>query len=219
VRRRSTAASALAALGLVAALPAVGAGADAAAVLKSLEQAGRSLRDMKASFVETKVFTLLDDQEESRGEVFLEVPGRFRWNYVSPQPSVTLVRDGRFERYIPKTRQVFRGQAKGESDLLVGFGPGASGLDQKYVVTLQGDEAVGAIETHVLDLEPRPGQSRLFSAIRLWVDAGRFIPVQTRLTEPTGDYTTVRFENVVINGGLPDDTFRLSLPKGVVEEK
>jgi outer membrane lipoprotein-sorting protein len=41
--------------------------------------------------------------------------------------------------------------------------------------------------------------------------------VQTRLTEPTGDYTTVRFEEVRLNVKLPAGAFDLRLPKDVVE--
>ena len=41
--------------------------ADAAAVLKSLEEAGRALKTMKAAFVETKVLVLLDEKQETRG--------------------------------------------------------------------------------------------------------------------------------------------------------
>jgi len=190
---------------------------DSAAVLRSLEQAGRSLTTMKASFVEVKVNVLLDEKEESRGEVLLQVPGRFRWDYRTPQESVTLVKDGRFARYIPRSKQVFRAPAKGEADLLVGFGPGAAGLGRKYEVRLEGEEAVGSSPAWVLDLAPRPGQQGLFSRIRLWVDKARSIPVQTRLTEPTGDHTTIRFENVVLNAGLPSGAFDLVLPKDVVE--
>jgi outer membrane lipoprotein-sorting protein len=130
-----------------------------------------------------------------------------------------LIRDGRFARYFPRTRQVFRGEARGEADLLVGFGPGAAELGKRYAVTLQPDETVGGTAAHVLDLVPREGQSGLFSAIRLWVDTARFIPVQTRLTEPTGDHTTIRFEKVVTNRPLPGGAFELSLPKDVVEVK
>ena len=191
--------------------------ADSATVLASLEQAGRSMRTMKAAFVEVKVNVVLDEKQESRGTVVLQVPGRFRWNYVSPQESVMLVKDGRFARYIPKSKQVFRGPAKGEADLLVGFGPGAVGLGQKYDVRLQGDEAVGRAPAWVLDLQPRPGQAGLFTGIRLWVDKARHVPVQTRLTEPTGDNTTIRFEDVVLNGALPGNAFDLQLPKDVVE--
>lgn len=195
--------------------------ADSEAVLKSLEQAGRGLKTMKASFTETKVLVLLKEKQETKGTVALQVPGRFRWDYMAPQASVTLIRDGRFSRYFPQTKQVFRGPAKGEADLLVGFGPGAAGLGHKYEVTLVGEEPVGSVSTHVLDLKPRKEQavSNLFSGIRLWVDKTRYIPIQTRLTEPTGDHTTVRFDTVVVNGRLAASTWELKLPRDVVEVK
>lgn len=190
---------------------------DTGAILASLEGAGRALRTMRAAFVETKVLVLLDEKTESRGDVLLEVPGRFRWNYEAPQVSVMVVKDGRFARYFPQSKQVFRGTAKSEADLLVGFGPGAAGLGRKYEVTLVGEEKIGDGAAYVLDLKPRSGQGGVFSGIRLWVDKVLFIPVQTRLTEPTGDHTTVRFEKVVVNGALKAGSFDLRLPKDVVE--
>jgi outer membrane lipoprotein carrier protein len=193
--------------------------ADAEAVLKSLEQAGRALKTMRADFVETKVLVLLDEKQETRGRVRLQVPGRLRWDYERPQPSAMVIKDGQFARYVPQSKQVFRGAAKGEADLLVGFGPGAGELGRKYEVTLAGEEAVGGAPAWVLDLKPRPGHEGLFSAIRLWVEKVRHVPVQTRLTEPTGDHTTVRFENVVLNGPMSGRDFELQLPKDVVEVK
>lgn len=192
---------------------------DAESVLRQLEAAGRGLTTMKAAFVETKVLVLLEESQEARGQVLLQVPGRLRWDYTSPQPSVMLIRDGRFSRYIPQSRQVFRGPAKGEADLLVGFGPGAAGLGQKYKVTLVGEEEVAGAPAHVLDLQPRQAGSGLFAGIRLWVDKARSIPIQTRLTEPTGDHTTIRFVGVEVNGRLPGHAFDLTLPKDVVEVK
>jgi outer membrane lipoprotein-sorting protein len=103
----------------------------------------------------------------------------------------------------------------------VGFGPGAAGLGQKYDVTYVGEESVGTAGAYVLDLKPKKAQavSSLFSVIRLWVDKARSIPIQTRLTEPTGDYTTIRFDNVALNGTLPASAWDLKLPKDVVEVK
>jgi len=208
----------LAAIAALSVTPTLAAADDAASVLKKLEQAGRELQTMQAGFVETKTLALLDEEERSAGEVRLKVPGKLRWDYHEPQESAMLIADGRFARYFPQTKQVFRGKAGGEADLLVGFGPGAADLGKKYEVTLVGEEAVNGRPAHVLDLVPlRPGG--LFSAIRMWVDAERFIPVQTRLTEPTGDYTTIRFESVKVNAGLPGDAFELKLPSDVVEVK
>lgn len=190
--------------------------ANEAGVLKALEEAGRELKTMRASFIETKVTVLLDEKSESQGEVLMQIPGRFRWNYRAPQESAMVIKDGQLARYFPKSKQVFRVPAKGEADLLVGFGPGAAGLGRKYLVTLLPEEKVAGAAAHVLDLKPRSGGG-LFSAIRLWVDQARSIPVQTRLTEPTGDHTTIRFERVAINEPLSRDAFDLKLPKDVVE--
>jgi outer membrane lipoprotein-sorting protein len=192
--------------------------ADPGPVLKSLEASGRTLKTLKAGFVETKVLVLLDESQETRGTVLMQIPGRLRWSYTAPQESALLIRDGRFARYFPKTKQVFRGPARGEADLLVGFGPGAADLGRKYEVTLAGEESVGSAACWMLDLKPRATEG-LFSGIRLWVDKSRSIPVQTRLAEPTGDHTTIRFESVVVNGPLPADAFQLALPRDVVEVK
>ena len=189
---------------------------DAASILKSLEAAGRALRTMKAEFTETRVTVLLDEKEESQGSVFLQVPGRLRWDYRTPEPKALLIKDGRFARYFPKSKQVLRGVAKGDADLLVGFGPGAADLGKKYQVTYKGDEVAGGAMAHVLDLKPR-GEGGLFAEIRLWVEAALSIPIQTRLTEPTGDFTTILFQKVEINRPLPATAFELSLPKDVVE--
>lgn len=193
--------------------------ADTAAILKSLEDAGRALKTLKAGFVESKVNVILDEKQETRGEVLLQVPGRLRWNYTAPQPSAMVIKDGRFARYFPQSKQVFRGPAKGEADLLVGFGPGAAGLGKKYEVTLAASESVAGTDAYILDLKPRADQGGLFAGIRLWVDKVLFIPVQTRLTEPTGDHTTIRFEKVQVNAALPGSAFDLVLPKDTVEVK
>jgi outer membrane lipoprotein carrier protein len=193
-----------------------GIAGDVTAVLADLERAGRSLSTMQAKFVETRTLVLLDENELSEGRVILEVPGRLRWDYLQPQESVMLIKDGRFARYFPRTKQVFRGEARGEADLLVGFGPGAAGLGERYDVTLVGEKTLSERAAHVLDLVPKAGDG-LFSAIRMWVDAELYFPLQTRLTEPTGDYTTIRFEEVSINQGLPKGAFDLKLPGDVIE--
>ncbi len=205
----------VAGLGLL--LAAAPPGVDAGSVLAALEREGRRLVTMRADFEQTRTNVVLDEQETTSGKVLLQVPGRFRWEYVKPQPSAMAIKDGRFARYFPQTKQVFRGPAKGEADLLVGFGPGSRDLGRRYEVTLAGEEAVSGRPAWVLDLKPRAGQGGLFSALRLWVDQQRSIPVQTRLTEPTGDFTVVRFDGVEVNPRLPADAFDLKLPKDVVE--
>ena len=52
-------------------------------------------------------------------------------------------------------------------------------------------------------------------AIDLTVDKTTWTPVRSVFHEANHDHTDIDFENVVINGELPDDIFKLDLPKGV----
>ncbi len=204
---------------MMAALAALALGAaDTQTILSSLEKQGRALKTMQADFVQTRVSVLLNDKEETRGSVLLQVPGRLRWNYAGAQPSAMVIKGGRIERYVPQTKQLFRGTARADADLLVGFGEGAVDLGKKYEVAVEGEEAVAGAPAWILKLKPRGGGG-LFKEIRLWVEKTRFIPVQTQLTEPTDDYTTIRFEHVVLNKVLPASAFDLVLPKGVTVEE
>ena len=95
--------------------------------------------------METKVLVLLDEKQETRRQrATCRCPAVCAGATRAPQRERMLIRDGRFARYIPQSKQVFRGQAKGEADLLVGFGPGAADLGQKYEVTLMGRRASAA---------------------------------------------------------------------------
>ena len=101
----------------------------------------------------------------------------------------------------------------------MGFGPGAADLGKKYEVTLLPEEKVGTRA----GLRPRPqaphGRRPLLRRSGSGWTRRASIPVQTRLTEPTGDYSTIRFEDVVVNRPLPSTAFELKLPKDVAEVK
>ena len=164
---------------------------------------------------------LLDEKQESRGSVPLQIPGRLRWNYEAPQPSVMLVKDGRFARYIPRASRSSAGQAKGEADLLVGFGPGAAGLGKKYQVTLVGEEAVGerADPRSRPEAEGRPGRPLLRASVSGWTRSGGS-RCRRRLTEPTGDHTTIRFDDGADQrAAAREGASTWTLPGDVVEVK
>jgi outer membrane lipoprotein-sorting protein len=49
----------------------------------------------------------------------------------------------------------------------------------------------------------------------LWIDPVRFLPIRLRYQEPGGDVTDYRFEDLTINGPIPDGRFVLDLPDDV----
>ena len=100
-----------------------------AAILAELPTTGDALKTLSADFVQTDYDAILEDQDVSRGKLYLEPPGRVRWEHVEPAPKVLVVRDKLGRLYNPTTGQVneFKtndGDSAGGFNLLVGFGSG-----------------------------------------------------------------------------------------------
>ncbi len=185
-------------------------------ILAEMEKAGEQLRTLTADFEQTDHDAILQDQDVSRGKLHLEMPGSVRWEHVEPAPKVLLVRDKLVRVYNVSAAQVdeFKQDSGGRSgmNLLVGFGGSNDELAKNYDASLL-EESESSV---VLKLIPKPDSpASLFAAIELTVDKTTWTPVRSVFHEVNRDHTDIDFENVVINGELPDDIFELDLPKDV----
>jgi outer membrane lipoprotein-sorting protein len=217
VRRAS--AGAVAVAGAVAAVVVLAgaAGARAAApptadeVLARLAAAAQSTRTLAADFVQVSRVKLFKQELTSRGRLRFRAPRQLRWEYVEPDPSV-LVLDGnratlRAPGSAPRTfdlasdatmRAVF-------DQLLLWLAPDSlARVRTEYALRATGDAREA-----ILVLTPRDGTpvARAFRDVQLRVDPSGVVRGIT-LTEKSGDEKTIRFEALVRNQPIADDTFR-----------
>jgi outer membrane lipoprotein-sorting protein len=80
-------------------------------------------------------------------------------------------------------------------------------------VTSMPEEVIDGKKTSVLELKPK--SAGMFKSVRMWMDQDKWIAVQIRTSESSGDYMIVKFSNEKTNGGLPDSVFELKMPKDV----
>jgi outer membrane lipoprotein carrier protein len=186
-------------------------------ILAEMDQAGKRLKTMTADFVQTDHDFLLKDEEETRGKLYLSVPGRIRWEHAPPREKVLLVKDDLVRVYNPTARQVqeFRrgkGSKSGGADLLIGFGGGSDKIGESYDASLVEETATSA----TLALVPKPSnQSSIFVKIEITLDKKSWTPVRSVFHSPNKNRADIQFQNVVLNGVLPKDIFELKLPPGV----
>jgi outer membrane lipoprotein carrier protein len=186
-------------------------------ILAEMSKAGKRLKTMSANFVQTDYDHLLKDEEETRGKLYLAVPGRIRWEHAPPREKVLLVKDDLVRVYNPTARQVHefergKGSKSGGADLLIGFGGGNEKIGEAYDVSLVGESEA----TATLSLVPRPdNQTSMFTKIELTLDKKTWTPVRSVFHSPNRNRADIRFENVVLNGALPKDVFELKLPPNV----
>ena len=186
-------------------------------VLAEMGKAGKRLKTMTADFVQTDHDYLLKDQEDTRGKLYLAVPGRIRWEHAPPREKVLVVKDDLVRVYNPTARQVHefergKGSKSGGADLLIGFGSGNEKIRESYDVSLV-EEAEPTVS---IALVPKPdSQASLFTKIELTLDKKTWTPVRSVFHSPNRNRADIRFENVALNRDLPSGIFELKLPPNV----
>lgn len=193
-------------------------------VLARLDQAGQQLTDLTADIKQTKVTLVVNDTSTDTGKLFLKRTksgNRTKLEYEKPLEKTLLIDKGKVLIYEPKInrlQEVDLGKNRAQAEfLLTGVGQSSAHLTKTHDVRFLKEETVNGTKTSLLELKPKG--SSMFSRIWLWIDPELGLPIQTRLTESSGDYLTFQLENIKINPKIPDKIFKLSLPSDVQRMK
>ena len=98
--------------------------------------------------------------------------------------------------------------------MALGFGQSSQDLKKNYDVSLANDDVLDGRKMTVLDLKPKNTAMGL-KTIQMWMDQQKWISVQIKATENSGDHGLYTFTNVKMHGGIPETVFDLKLPKDV----
>lgn len=172
--------------------------------------------DLFARFTQTTESVVLagasrDAASQSGGEVLLAKPGRMRWTYTEPEPSV-VVSDGRvIWIHDVEGRQVTRASVSGGylAGAALQFLLGEGKLQDSFNVT-EASCSKGQVE---LDLTPRKPAS--YERIRATIDRSSGLVSETSVHDLFGNRTTLRFSEVELNQSPPDSRFEFEAPEGV----
>ena len=67
-----------------------------------------------------------------------------------------------------------------------------------------------------IELTPKSDElKKLVTKIELWIPEGQTNPVQEKITQPSKNYSLVKYSDLKINPTLPDSAFALTLPAKV----
>ena len=190
-----------------------------AALVERIGIEQEELRTLQARFVQRKESAFLLEPEESRGTFAYRAPDDLRWDYESPTNVVVVVGPeemATWYRDLDKVERVRLGRRKDQVLRFLGAGASFDTLRRYFTVraTFPGDPG----QPYVLELEPESSRvARRIASMSLRLDRELFIPIFVRIVEPGGDVTELAFEDLRVNGEIPDDRFELDLPDGVEE--
>ena len=182
-------------------------------LVRGIEAAYRAMHDMQAGFEQQTLRAGFEQQ--GRGTVRFKKGGLMRWEYTAPEAQQIILDGNTLWVYQPDERQVMKNSYQVlPSNLVTDLFQGRINLQRTFRVSFAPPEVPCETGERVLDLvpvEPTPTAAR----VRVWVDPCRSVLTATTVQDAFGTTTTMRFRDIVINGGIADDMFHFEVPPGV----
>lgn len=190
-------------------------------VLAKMDEVAKTFHSVQADIERTHVTVFVNDKDVSSGKFYYVKQGtqpRVRLTLTQPAETHVLIDKGKLQIYQPKLKQVQEAplgehQDKVEMFMALGFGQSSQDLKKNFTVALGAEQMIDGKKTSVLELKPT--NSSLFTSVQLWLDQQKWVSVQIKTIEGSGDYMIAKFSNVRVNANIPESIFTLKLAPGV----
>ena len=196
-----------------------------AQVLARLDEKAKVFTSLEASVSQAQVVAGFKHPVES-GKIFMKTiksnPAVFL-DITNPKKmaKTILIKDGNLKFYDRESNGYREASVDPKSNslqlLLTGFGLSAENIKKVYTPQVSGQETMDGVATVVLDLTPINATGDL-RKVTLWLDTKAWTPVQTRVTQKSGDTVDFKFSMVKLNKGVSDSTFKLDIPKSAKKQ-
>lgn len=174
------------------------------------------VRSLRARFVQTTHSVALGAgrpgaENRSSGRVSFAKPGRMRWSYEEPEPSLVVSDGSTLWVYDPARREAHRLPVGAGflSGAAIQFLLGEGDIRDSFRVTSL------SCETGSSRLELVPREPASYERLRLRIDAASGDVVHTEMVDLLGNRTEVAFEGIEVDFSPPPASFRFEPPEGV----
>jgi len=184
--------------------------------IASVQKRYESVVDLRAQFVQTgRSVTLAGSASAgetiSRGSVVFAKPGKMRWSYTEPEPSLTVSDGETLWIYDPTHAEVQRMSVSGGflSGAAVQFLIGQGDMHRDFSIT----PVACTLGTAELELIPRSDAS--YEKIRILVEQPGGEILRTTVVDLLGNVTQVEFSDIEANQNPDAAVFVFDAPDGV----
>jgi len=181
------------------------------------------IQDLSARFEQTTQSVTLGDSApvptlSARGSVVFAKPGRMRWSYEAPEPSLVVTDGATLWIYDPRAGEVQRMKVEGAflSGAAIQFLLGQGDLLAEFEV-----ESTDCLEARArrppsgVRLELRPRAPATYERLVLVADPSSGEVRETTVHDLFGNVTRVRIEDARTNQAPAPELFRFQVPEGV----
>ncbi len=192
----------------------------AEAAARRVQARYEGIRDLSARFEQTTRSVSLGGAAPAalaaRGSVVFAKPGRMRWSYEEPEPSVVVTDGTTLWIYDPRAAEVQKMAVEGAflSGAAIQFLLGQGDLLAEFEVESRDCVGTRAASREVL-LELRPRRAATYERLALLADPASGEVRETTVHDLFGNVTSVRLADVRTNQRPPPELFVFRVPEGV----
>ena len=178
-------------------------------IMASLTEAASSMHTMRCRFVQSKTMAMLTEPSVSEGKMYFSSPDRLRWEYLTPYPFALVVNGERIVKVTDGKAEVLEGNAgrmyQGIVSMIMGIASGKKLFDTSaFDVVLYDDGAFWKAEM----TPKRRDMKRMFSQLVFHFDKKTQTISWVEFFEAGGDVTSIRFEEIRLNGEIGEEKFQ-----------
>ena len=182
---------------------------DTAAIRKKIAETTHSIRTINTQFIQEKSISFLEEKIMSKGKMLFENPDKLRLEYTEPFTYLMIMNSGRMmtdngsgkAEYDLRSNRLF-----GEiNDLIISAVMGNILDNKNFVSTVFGNN-----EKLFIRLVPNDAELiKYISRIELYLNRSDNSVTELKITEPSEDYTLIRFTGKIINETISPEFFYL----------
>lgn len=186
--------------------------AGTSAVVHGLQAWLDGTKTFEARFRQSLLSGALGAQTIETGRLYLERPGKLRWDYLDPDRKVALLVGRRTELYLEDEHELRRGVLSDEAGLFPKLLAGDGRVDELFDAALVPAPPEGGGEIG-LELTPR-GAAVAVSKVVLALHRGDYGITSALVLDEMGNRTSYAFSQAKRNGKLPIGIFAFEPPPG-----
>jgi outer membrane lipoprotein carrier protein len=168
---------------------------------------------LEATFRQSLISSALGTKTAESGRMYLERPGRLRWDYLDPERKTALLIGEGTTLYLEEDQQMIRGHLDSSGALFPRLLAGRDRVTEAFDARLVGTPASGGDGAYRLRLVPR-GEAGGLSEVTLVLKPETFAISGAEILDEAGNRTTYVLGSVRRNGRLPDGIFAFEPPPG-----
>lgn len=182
------------------------------ATVDAIQKHYDATKTFKAGFTQKAYIKMMDQVQETRGEVYIKKPGKMKWVYNAPDPQILISNNKTLWLYLPEEKQVNKVPVENvySNNTPALFLAGKGRLTDSFTVF----QVIREEDKIVMVMTPKREDMGLEKLV-LSADKNNYQIIGSTVYDKLGNKTDISFNKIEINLELPEDMFQFKTPEGV----